>query len=48
MNQSKNIKVKRSDNGNIHLDKLIRKAIDQSKQEVIIPATGNQTGSRDS
>lgn len=40
MNQSKNIKVKRSDNGNIHLDKLIRNAIDQSKQEVYNPGHG--------
>jgi excisionase family DNA binding protein len=40
MNKSKNIKVKKSDNGNIHLDKLIRKAIDQSKNEVYNPCHG--------
>ena len=40
INQSINIKVKRSDNGNIHLDKLIRNAIDQSKQEVYNPCYG--------
>lgn len=40
INKSKNVKVKISDNGNIHLDKLIRKAIDQSKNEVYNPCHG--------
>ena len=34
INKSKNIKGKQSDKGNIIIDKLIRKAIDQSKGEV--------------
>lgn len=40
INKSKNIKGKKSDNGNIHLDQLIRKAIDQSKNEVYNPDYG--------
>ena len=34
INKSKNIKGKQSDKGNNHIDKLIRKVIDQSKNEV--------------
>jgi excisionase family DNA binding protein len=34
INKSKNIKGKQSDRGNAHIDKLIRKSIDQSKNEL--------------
>jgi excisionase family DNA binding protein len=34
INKSKNIKGKQSDKGNTHIDKLIRKVIDQSRNEV--------------
>ena len=40
INKSKNIKGKKSDKGNIIIDKLIRKAIDQSKKEVYNPCHG--------
>jgi excisionase family DNA binding protein len=40
INKSENIKRKKSDKGNIIIDKLIRKAIDQSKKEVYNPDHG--------
>ena len=46
-NKSESIKGRRSGKGNADIDRLIRKAIDQSKQKPIILTTGNQTGSRD-
>jgi len=38
--KSKNIKIKNTDKGNIIIDKLIRKAIDQSNKEVYNPNHG--------
>jgi excisionase family DNA binding protein len=40
INKSKNIKIKNTDKGNIIIDKLIRKAIDQSNKEVYNPNHG--------
>jgi excisionase family DNA binding protein len=40
INKSKNIKVKPANKNNTHIDKLIRKVIDQSKNEVYNPDHG--------
>lgn len=42
-----NHRVRRSGKGQADIDKLIRKAIDQTKGETYNLITGNQTGSRD-
>ena len=44
INKSNNIKGKKSNRGNAHIDKLIRKTIDQSKNEVY--NTGNGKSDR--